>query len=224
MLTSLPVWAIIVTHGCSVFGYFTVVNQLPTFTKYILHYNIKANGLLSSLPYLGKYLFAVMTSYLADYLRQSNKLTTTATRKIFTSFGWISHISQQYNMELSILLDLNLLSSCHHSWTANGRPSVLWVWQGGVNCHFHFGIDHQWCSNSRLPQQWLGHSAKFFGNNFRTCKYSFLSWRFFVHFDGGHSDTRQRKYFIVGRLVWLLAVLIVHLKQLSYFFIHFPFL
>ncbi|KAK6628099.1 hypothetical protein RUM44_010581 [Polyplax serrata] len=90
MLTSLPVWAIIVTHGCSVFGYFTVVNQLPTFTKYILHYNIKANGLLSSLPYLGKYLFAVMTSYLADYLRQSNKLTTTATRKIFTSFAVIT--------------------------------------------------------------------------------------------------------------------------------------
>lgn len=87
LLTSLPVWSIIITHGCSVFGYFTVVNQLPTFTKYILHYNIKENGLLSSLPYLGKYLFALFTSHLADWLRKSGKLSTTATRKIFTAFA-----------------------------------------------------------------------------------------------------------------------------------------
>lgn len=50
---SMPVWAIIVTHGCSVFGYFTVVNQLPSYMKDVLHFNIKKNGLLSSLPYLG---------------------------------------------------------------------------------------------------------------------------------------------------------------------------
>jgi MFS transporter, ACS family, solute carrier family 17 (sodium-dependent inorganic phosphate cotransporter), other len=41
MLTSLPVWAIIITHGTSVFGYFTVVNQLPTYMKHILGFNIK---------------------------------------------------------------------------------------------------------------------------------------------------------------------------------------
>lgn len=41
ILSSPCVWAIIVTHGCSVFGYFTVVNQLPTYMKKILHFNIK---------------------------------------------------------------------------------------------------------------------------------------------------------------------------------------
>ena len=54
MLTSGPVWAIIVTHGCSVFGFFTIVNQLPTFIKEVLHLDVKKNGLFSSLPYLGK--------------------------------------------------------------------------------------------------------------------------------------------------------------------------
>ncbi|KAK7861723.1 hypothetical protein R5R35_014581 [Gryllus longicercus] len=87
ILTSPPVWAIIITHGASVFGYFTVVNQLPTYMKYILHFNIKDNGLLSSLPYLGKYIFAVVTSALADYLRRTGKLTTTTTRKTFTAFA-----------------------------------------------------------------------------------------------------------------------------------------
>ncbi|KAI8439166.1 hypothetical protein MSG28_013013 [Choristoneura fumiferana] len=41
MLLSPPVWAIVITHGCSVFGYFTVVNQLPSYIESILHYNIK---------------------------------------------------------------------------------------------------------------------------------------------------------------------------------------
>lgn len=41
MLTSLPVWAIIIAHGSNVTCYFTITNQLPTYMKYILHYNIK---------------------------------------------------------------------------------------------------------------------------------------------------------------------------------------
>lgn len=87
ILSAPCVWAIILTHGASVFGYFTVVNQLPTYMKHILKFNIKENGLLSSLPYFGKYFMAVSSSILADYLRQTGKLSTTATRKIFTGFG-----------------------------------------------------------------------------------------------------------------------------------------
>jgi hypothetical protein len=41
ILTAPCVWAIIVTHGASVFGFFTVVNQLPTYMKHILRFNIK---------------------------------------------------------------------------------------------------------------------------------------------------------------------------------------
>ncbi|XP_043579089.1 putative inorganic phosphate cotransporter isoform X2 [Bombus pyrosoma] len=87
---STPVWAIVLTHSCNVFGYFTVVNQLPTYMKYILNFNIKENGLLSSLPYLGKYIFAVTTSSVADYLFKTKKLSVTAIRKIFTSFAVLS--------------------------------------------------------------------------------------------------------------------------------------
>lgn len=42
ILTSPCVWAIIITHGTSVFGYFTITNQLPTYMKTILHYDIKS--------------------------------------------------------------------------------------------------------------------------------------------------------------------------------------
>ncbi|XP_045451610.1 sialin [Melitaea cinxia] len=87
LITSPPVWAIVITHGASVFGYFTVVNQLPTYVESILHYSIKQNGLLSSLPYLGKYLCALASSVLADSLRRSGRLSTTAARKLFTGFA-----------------------------------------------------------------------------------------------------------------------------------------
>uniref|UniRef100_A0A2H1WV76 SFRICE_011137 n=1 Tax=Spodoptera frugiperda TaxID=7108 RepID=A0A2H1WV76_SPOFR len=48
---------------------------------------MQRNGLLSSLPYLGKYLCALASSVLADFLRRSGKLSTTAARKLFTGFA-----------------------------------------------------------------------------------------------------------------------------------------
>lgn len=41
LLCSPAVWAIIITHGLAVFGFFLVVNQLPTFMSKILHFDIK---------------------------------------------------------------------------------------------------------------------------------------------------------------------------------------
>lgn len=87
LLLSPPVWAIVITHGASVFGYFTVVNQLPTYVESILKYSIKENGLLSSLPYLGKYLCALASSVLADSLRRTGRLSTTTARKLFTGLA-----------------------------------------------------------------------------------------------------------------------------------------
>ncbi|KAI5713304.1 hypothetical protein M8J75_015283 [Diaphorina citri] len=84
MLLSPCVWAIIITHALSVFGYFTIVNQLPNYFKNILHFDIKKNGILSSLPFLGKYVTALLSSLLADYLRTTDRMTTTTTRKIYT--------------------------------------------------------------------------------------------------------------------------------------------
>ncbi|XP_075153286.1 sialin [Haematobia irritans] len=90
LFSSRAVWAIIITHGLSVFGFFTVINQLPTFMNIVLHFDIKKNGLFSSLPYLGKYIMALGSSCFADYLRQRGALSTTATRKVFTAFALIT--------------------------------------------------------------------------------------------------------------------------------------
>lgn len=87
VLTSLPVWAIIITHASSVFCYFTFVNQFPTYMKHVLFLDIKKNGILSSFPYIGKYAMALITSYIADYIRATGKISTTLIRKIFTTLA-----------------------------------------------------------------------------------------------------------------------------------------
>ena len=45
------------------------------------------NGLLSALPYLAMWLFSMVFSTTADALRKNNILSTTVTRKVFTSIG-----------------------------------------------------------------------------------------------------------------------------------------
>uniref|UniRef100_A0A146KJP9 Sialin n=2 Tax=Lygus hesperus TaxID=30085 RepID=A0A146KJP9_LYGHE len=87
VLTSPPVWAIVVTHGASVFCFFTFLNQMPTYMNAVLKLDIKKNGLLNSFPYIGKYVMALITAFIADYIRGTGKLSTTATRKIFTTFA-----------------------------------------------------------------------------------------------------------------------------------------
>ncbi|KAK5641976.1 hypothetical protein RI129_010523 [Pyrocoelia pectoralis] len=89
-LTSLPVWSIAITHACSVYGYFTLVNQLPLFMKEVYNVSIKKNGFFSSFPYCAKYVMAVLSSWVADRMRKTGKYSTTFIRKSFTLFAVLS--------------------------------------------------------------------------------------------------------------------------------------
>lgn len=40
--TSLPVWAIIVAHTCGNWGWYMLLVKLPTYMRYILHFDIKS--------------------------------------------------------------------------------------------------------------------------------------------------------------------------------------
>jgi hypothetical protein len=41
ILTSIPVWSILVAHCCQNWGFYTLLTELPTYMKQILHYDIK---------------------------------------------------------------------------------------------------------------------------------------------------------------------------------------
>lgn len=64
------------------------------------------NGILSSLPYLGKYVMAILAGSIADNIVKANVLSKTTIRKIFTALG---------NVNLFLLLYKNYnFNALHH--------------------------------------------------------------------------------------------------------------
>lgn len=87
IMTSIHLWAILVAHLGHSWGLSMLLTELPTYMKTVLHFDLKANGLLSALPYLAMWLFSIAFSVTADAMRKNQILNTTNTRKLFTTIG-----------------------------------------------------------------------------------------------------------------------------------------
>ncbi|CAH1255147.1 SLC17A5 [Branchiostoma lanceolatum] len=88
MAQCVPLWAIVIGHTCSTWGFYTMLTYLPTYLKQILGFDIKANGFLSALPHLGLMLFVMTGGFVTDYIRKHWVSTLTA-RRIMTFLGQI---------------------------------------------------------------------------------------------------------------------------------------
>lgn len=55
ILTCRPIWALFIAQWTTNFGYFILMSQIPMYLSKVLKFDIGANGLLSSLPFLGKH-------------------------------------------------------------------------------------------------------------------------------------------------------------------------
>ncbi|XP_062375636.1 sialin [Sardina pilchardus] len=89
ILTSLPLWAIVVAHFSYNWTFYTLLTLLPTYMNDILGFSIKQNGMLSALPYLGCWLLALLGGQLADYLRETCLVRTVVVRKVFSLIGMV---------------------------------------------------------------------------------------------------------------------------------------
>ncbi|KAK3593079.1 hypothetical protein CHS0354_038105 [Potamilus streckersoni] len=87
IITSLPVWAIFVTHTCANWGTYTFMTNIPTYMKEVLKFDIKQNGALSALPYIGFWAMVNVSAHIADFLRRRKMISTTTCRKLFNSLG-----------------------------------------------------------------------------------------------------------------------------------------
>ncbi|XP_059205309.1 sialin [Centropristis striata] len=87
MLLSAPLWAIIVTQMCSNWSYYTLLTSLPTYMNNIMHFDLKSNGFLSALPYLGAWLCSTLSGVVADSLIERKVFSVTTVRKLFTLSG-----------------------------------------------------------------------------------------------------------------------------------------
>ncbi|KAG8259610.1 hypothetical protein J6590_008645, partial [Homalodisca vitripennis] len=76
-VTSMPVWAIVVAHTCMSWGLIVLELDLPVFMRDAYNYKVDQTGLMSFLPVLLMAVLMPVAGVLADWLRNTEVLTTT---------------------------------------------------------------------------------------------------------------------------------------------------
>ncbi|XP_064108156.1 putative inorganic phosphate cotransporter isoform X2 [Macrobrachium nipponense] len=87
LATSLPFWAIVFACFGNSFGFYILLNGLPQYFASILHFDIKSNGLLSAMPYLGMITLLLLWGQGTDFFVERKILPVKALRKISTAVG-----------------------------------------------------------------------------------------------------------------------------------------
>ncbi|XP_033640468.1 sialin-like [Asterias rubens] len=87
MMTSTPVWALVITFFCSTWGFYTLLTNLPTYLKVVLGFDLSQSGFLAAVPYLALWCVMITSGHIADFLISHQIFSTTTTRKIFTALG-----------------------------------------------------------------------------------------------------------------------------------------
>ncbi|XP_018323872.1 putative inorganic phosphate cotransporter isoform X2 [Agrilus planipennis] len=87
LLTSVPLWSLLIVHMAQNWGYYTLVTEIPIYINALFGLDVSSNGMLSALPYVVMWISTFVYSTLADYLINSGTSTTGQARKILNSIG-----------------------------------------------------------------------------------------------------------------------------------------
>ncbi|GIY02652.1 putative inorganic phosphate cotransporter [Caerostris extrusa] len=86
---SVPIWGVLFGHIGSYFGLAILMTEFPSYLNSILHFSVEVSGLITGLPNVFEAVGGMMSSYVADRLIESKRLSVTAVRKIFNSIAMI---------------------------------------------------------------------------------------------------------------------------------------
>ncbi|XP_031343252.1 sialin-like [Photinus pyralis] len=89
IFTSLPVWAIIFTNFSENWGNYTLLTQLPTFMRDVLHFNLASTGIMSAIPYLVLAISTQCAGQIADWFLVKRIFNITQVRKICNSVAFL---------------------------------------------------------------------------------------------------------------------------------------
>ncbi|XP_046580036.1 sialin-like [Haliotis rubra] len=82
-----PFWALLTAHISQTWIETTITTFIPMYMNDVLKFKIEENGLLSSLPFIGRFLGGIVTAYIADLMQSKAVMKTTYTRKMFQTIG-----------------------------------------------------------------------------------------------------------------------------------------
>jgi MFS transporter, ACS family, solute carrier family 17 (sodium-dependent inorganic phosphate cotransporter), other len=87
ILTSLPVWAIIISQTGMDFSFYIMTTDLPKYFHDVMRMDVESNGLYSSLPQIMNFFSAMAFGVLSDICINKEYLSVKNTRRIFTTIG-----------------------------------------------------------------------------------------------------------------------------------------
>jgi len=88
VFTCLPVWAIIVANFARSWTFYLLLITQPKYFKEVYNMNVSEGSTVAALPHLIMTIIVPLGGQLADFLRQSQILSTTNVRKIFNCGGF----------------------------------------------------------------------------------------------------------------------------------------
>ncbi|ALC49104.1 MFS10, partial [Drosophila busckii] len=89
ILTSVPLWAILLTQCGQSWAFYTQLTELPTYMSNMLHFDIQSNALLNAVPYLTAWFMGIACSILADWLLAQRYLSVLNSYKLWNSISSI---------------------------------------------------------------------------------------------------------------------------------------
>ncbi|XP_015784631.1 sialin [Tetranychus urticae] len=93
LLTSIPLWSIIITKGLIGLAYSVIQTKVPVYLASVLGYDIQNNGLINSLFYIAVALSQLVCGPLSNYIITKGWLSKIITRKLFESIALAGIIS-----------------------------------------------------------------------------------------------------------------------------------
>jgi ACS family sodium-dependent inorganic phosphate cotransporter len=87
LLSKAPVWAIIINHFCSNWGFYVILTWLPTYFKQALGADLSKVGLYTILPWLVMFIMGNVAGWVADALIKTG-FSVTFVRKLMQSIGF----------------------------------------------------------------------------------------------------------------------------------------
>ena len=87
ILTSVPVWAIIISQTGMDFSFYVMTTDLPKYFSDVMRFDVEKNGLYSSLPQVLNFFSAMGFGLISDICINKQYLSVRNTRRLFTTTG-----------------------------------------------------------------------------------------------------------------------------------------
>lgn len=125
ILTSRPVWMIILAQSGAIWAILTLSAQMPTYFKNIHGWSVQMTSIISGVPHLLRIIFAYSFSLIGDFMLRINRMSRTNVRKLATFFfciinGLLLILLAHANCNSTIAVIFLLLATSVHGAVSTG--------------------------------------------------------------------------------------------------------